>query len=177
MITLPTGSGAVYSGVGFVKHFALEITSGEDIARKAEDIRDRLSSALRLVDQIVSAPAPIRPVQRITEERLRAALRVRRNRDRYFDSKLFADPAWDILLELYAAELGQRRVAVSSLCIGAAVPATTALRWIKTLEQKGMIQRAADPTDGRRVFVSLAPDTSSAMEQFFSSLPAGTVLS
>lgn len=160
-----------------MKHFALDSTSSPDITGQVERIRDGLSNALRLMDEIVRVPAVVQSQGPIGEAQVRAALRVRRNRDRYFDSLLFADPAWDILLELYAAELGQRRVSVTSLCIGAAVPATTALRWIRTLERKRMIGRTADPTDGRRVFVSLAPATVAAMENFFSGVPAGAVLS
>jgi DNA-binding MarR family transcriptional regulator len=103
---------------------------------------------------------------------VRSVLAWRRERDRYFEAGLFADPAWDILLELYAAELGQRRMAVSSLCIGAAVPATTALRWIRLLEKKGLVVRSADPFDGRRVFVALAEDAVKAMDRFFAKVPA-----
>jgi hypothetical protein len=40
---------------------------------------------------------------------------------------LFADPGWDILLDLYAARQEGKQVSVSSLCIAAAVPPTTAL--------------------------------------------------
>jgi DNA-binding MarR family transcriptional regulator len=50
------------------------------------------------------------------------------------------------------------RVPVSSLCIAADVPPTTALRWLKTLVQQGLFVRRADPHDGRRVFVELAPE-------------------
>jgi len=47
-------------------------------------------------------------------------------RARYFRDELFADPAWDMLLDLLQAEIAQLRVPVSSLCIAASVPATTA---------------------------------------------------
>ena len=56
------------------------------------------------------------------------------------------------------AEIAQHRVPVSSLCIAASVPPTTALRWIKTMTDNGLFKRRADPHDGRRVFVELAPD-------------------
>ena len=59
------------------------------------------------------------------------------------------------------------RVPVSSLCIAAAVPATTALRWLKTMTDKGIFLRRADPHDGRRVFVELAPEASIAMRRCF----------
>lgn len=116
------------------------------------------------------APAP-----HISHEQVRAIIRARRLRSRFFSEDLFADPAWDMLLDLTQAELAQVRVPVSSLCIPAAVPATTALRWIKTLTENGLLVRRADPHDGRRVFVELAPATSSAMRRYFADIaaPAG----
>ena len=89
---------------------------------------------------------------------IRAMIRARRLRDQYFSGDLFADPAWDILLDLMAARLEGRKVAVSSLCIAAAVPATTALRWIKLLTDRGLLVRVADPEDGRRVHIGLAEE-------------------
>jgi hypothetical protein len=52
-----------------------------------------------------------------------------------------------MLLDLLQAEIAQHRVPVSSLCIAAAVPATTALRWIKTMTDVGLFKRRADPHD------------------------------
>jgi hypothetical protein len=94
---------------------------------------------------------------------VRSIIRARRLRDQYFRGELFADPAWDMLLDLYAARLEGDRVAVSSLCIAAAVPATTALRWIKALTDRGLLHRSADPQDGRRVYIELSADTAKAM--------------
>lgn len=101
-------------------------------------------------------------------------IRARRLRSRFFSEELFADPAWDMLLDLLQAEIRQHRVPVSSLCIAAAVPATTALRWLKTLVSQGLFVRRADPHDGRRVFVELAPDTSLAMRRYFAE--AGSII-
>jgi DNA-binding MarR family transcriptional regulator len=103
----------------------------------------------------------------VSAETLRSVIRARRLRSRYFEEDMFADPAWDMLLDLLQAELAQLRVPVSSLCIAAAVPATTALRWLKTMTQQGMFLRRADPHDGRRVFVELAPQASQALRRYF----------
>ena len=89
-----------------------------------------------------------------------------------FDPALFADPAWDILLELYAAHLGQQRVTITNLCLAVEAPATTALRWLTVLERRDMVLRTPDPTDRRRVFVALAPDAFVAMNRFFKGAPA-----
>ena len=97
---------------------------------------------------------------------VRNMIRVRRLRDQYLRGGLFADPAWDMLLDLMAARLERNRVAVSSLCIAAAVPATTALRWIKALTDRGLLVRAADPADGRRVYIELSDETARALSAY-----------
>jgi Winged helix DNA-binding domain len=97
---------------------------------------------------------------------VRSIIRARRLRDQFFRGGLFADPAWDMLLDLMAARLEETRVAVSSLCIAAAVPATTALRWIKALTDRGLFVRSADPQDGRRVYIALSDDAARALTAY-----------
>jgi DNA-binding MarR family transcriptional regulator len=89
-----------------------------------------------------------------------------------FDAELFSEPAWDILLELYQSHLRQFRMKVSSVCAASGVPATTALRWMKMMERKGLIERCADPRVGRRIFVSLSPAAVAAMDALFAKLVA-----
>lgn len=101
---------------------------------------------------------------------VRGLIRVRRLRDQFFSKELFADPAWDMLLDLMAARLERSRVAVSSLCIAAAVPATTALRWIRTLTEHGLFVRSADPEDGRRIFIELSDAAYDSMTAYFQTL-------
>ncbi|OHD01399.1 MAG: transcriptional regulator [Sphingomonadales bacterium RIFCSPLOWO2_12_FULL_63_15] len=103
----------------------------------------------------------------ISATQVRDLLRARRIRADFLPGDLFADPAWDMLLDLLAARLEQERVSVSSLCIAAAVPPTTALRWIRTLTAKGLVERQADPQDGRRIFIALAQDAADAMIRWF----------
>ena len=115
----------------------------------------------------VERPEPAGDAPPVSLETVRQVIRARRLRVRYFDEELFADPAWDMLLDLLQAEIAQHRVPVSSLCIAAAVPATTALRWIKSMTDAGLFRRRADPHDGRRVFVELAPPASEALRRYF----------
>jgi Winged helix DNA-binding domain len=103
---------------------------------------------------------------RLDAGQIRAVIRARRLRDHFFKRDLFADPAWDMLLDLMAARLERQRVAVSSLCIAAAVPPTTALRWIKTLCDQGLFVRVADPQDGRRVFIELSDQAAGGLEAY-----------
>jgi len=114
------------------------------------------------------ALAPSEEAPPVHIDTIRSIIRARRLRARFFDEELFADPAWDMLLDLMQAEIAQHRVPVSSLCIAAAVPATTALRWIKTMTDAGLFKRRADPHDGRRVFIELSADASNAMRRYFS---------
>ena len=123
-------------------------------------------SALRLIEPATEAPP-------LSVDVVRSVIRARRLRARFFAEELFADPAWDMLLDLLQAELAQHRVPVSSLCIAAAVPATTALRWIKSMTDAGLFWRRADPHDGRRVFIELSPGASEGMRRYFGELSAG----
>lgn len=104
----------------------------------------------------------------VTAGYVRGVIRARRARTHYFKGDLFADPAWDILLDLMAARLEAKRVSVSSLCIAAAVPPTTALRWIKSMTDEGLLERKPDPIDGRRVFIDLSDDASTSMAAYLS---------
>lgn len=98
---------------------------------------------------------------------LRDIIRKRRLRERFFGTELFADPAWDILLDLKAASLEGGQVSVSSLCIAASVPPTTALRWIATMTESGMLVRRQDPDDARRVFIELSDEAAAKLDDYF----------
>lgn len=101
---------------------------------------------------------------------VRALIRARRLREQFFDREMLGEPGWDILLDLFAAEQEGLRVSVSSLCIAAAVPPTTALRWITGMTEAGMLRRHADPRDRRRAFITLAETASVAMRNYFVAL-------
>ena len=101
---------------------------------------------------------------------IRKAIRARRLRDPLFAEGLFEDPAWDMLLDLYAAELEQGQVSVSSLCIAAVVPATTALRWIGRMTETGLLERRPDPFDRRRAFMMLTRPAREKMDRYFALL-------
>lgn len=102
---------------------------------------------------------------------VRGLIRQRRQREHHFPADMFADPAWDMMLDLYAAHYeGGHDVSVSSLCIASAVPATTALRWIKMMTDAGFFVRDADPHDGRRIFIRLSESARSELDSYFDDL-------
>ena len=98
---------------------------------------------------------------------------VRRERHQFFDNGLFGEPAWDILLILYWAEMEQLRLTVSNVCEAAHVPPTTALRWISKLEADGMILRVPHPYDGRVFRLSLSGHVVERMNQLMDRILAG----
>jgi DNA-binding MarR family transcriptional regulator len=81
-----------------------------------------------------------------------------------------------MLLELYAAHLGQFEQSVSSLCLGSGVPASTALRWMGEIEKRGLLERRADPMDGRRVLVRMSEAGRARMDQLFEKFSTAELL-
>lgn len=106
--------------------------------------------------------------QRALAELARAAYRERRLRSQFFTGlDLFGEPAWDLLLDLFINANEGKRVPVTSACIGAAVPTTTALRWLAILESRGLVEREADSSDARRIFVRLTLPAQTSMTAYF----------
>ncbi|RPF70855.1 helix-turn-helix domain-containing protein [Aurantiacibacter spongiae] len=103
---------------------------------------------------------------------VRQIIAQRRARTRFFDEDLFADPAWDMLLDLTAARAEHARVSVTSLCIASGVPPTTALRWIGQMTQAGLFDRVEDDTDRRRAFIRLSDSAADAMARYFAAVGA-----
>lgn len=101
---------------------------------------------------------------------LRRILRSRQLRKRYFNNNLFADPAWDMLLDLAAAEGEGTRVSVTSLCIASGVPPTTALRWVTQMVENGLFIRVDDGSDRRRAFVTLSKLSRNKLAEYFHDL-------
>lgn len=117
-------------------------------------------------DRLVRSPRPPLPDSRL----VRRIIRQRQLRGRFFDPELFADPAWDMLLDLTAARVEHTRVSVTSLCIASGVPPTTALRWIGQLTEAGLFQRVEDVSDRRRAFIALTDTAADAMARYFAEL-------
>ncbi len=145
--------------------------SGSSGGRMADNRRAYRASGGEVPDSAVDEPVgPRAGSAPLTAQVLRGLLRARRLRDRFFAQDLFADPVWDIMLDLMAARLAGERVSVSSLCIAAAVPPTTALRWIRQLTDRGVVRRIDDPADGRRVFIELGSEAADGLTRWWSAV-------
>ncbi len=141
----------------------LGVEAHENLAAELEELRGKL-------DQLGRRFAT--PAAQASSAIVHLVIRARAVRLQLFDDGLFTDPAWDMLLHLYAHELDHQRVAVSNLGEASLVPQTTALRHMKILELRGLITRRPDELDGRRVWVELSSSGSAAMLRYFQWLSA-----
>ena len=90
----------------------------------------------------------------------------RRLRARVLNTSLLGEPVWDMLLALYCFCGRGKALSVSGLCHSAGVPQTTALRWLQIMEQKKLVKRSRDFTDGRRILVSLTDETKQLLDNY-----------
>ncbi len=103
-------------------------------------------------------------------ETARALYRERRLRARHFAGSLFAEPMWDMLLDLFIADCERRRVTVKSVCIGANVPTTTAMRHLRWLHEQGLVERLNHPRDARSTHVRLTAEAITAMQNYLTEI-------
>jgi DNA-binding MarR family transcriptional regulator len=101
---------------------------------------------------------------------LRTIIASRGLRNRFFPNEMFADPAWDILLDLARADADSQQVSVSSACIAASVPMSTALRWVRLMTEAGLLNRWTDPKDRRRDLIALTDKTASSMRDYLAAV-------
>lgn len=152
-----------------------EFTNSDPAPSSLNVLRSQMERAINVLDEMASKAKISNRIandetlfDRAIVKRIREIQRIRRRREELFGPRLFADPSWDILLELYLSSLTQQKVAVSSACRAACVPPTTALRWIAQLEDQGFIKRESDPLDGRRQFLQLTSAAQEKIELLFS---------
>jgi DNA-binding MarR family transcriptional regulator len=124
------------------------------VSKMAEEGQCSPTEAIRRIEAIVSPDSSPEKRDRATLAQFVARLRkLRLRRNEVIGAPLFRDPAWDMLLELFAAHESGRKVTVSSLCYASGVPPTTALRQLQRLERHGLLTRSGDSEDNRRWYI------------------------
>jgi len=98
--------------------------------------------------------------------------RSRRVRDELFDANLFAEPAWDMMLDLYGAHLEGRRTTVADACVASSVPARTARRHVEILLARGLLVYSGDRADGDDRKIELTDSAKTSMQTMFLKLRA-----
>lgn len=148
-------------GMAHISRYAADLIRPEPPGSAGPEVADRRRAF---------GSGPGLPDTAIAAAEVRRLIQLRRLRGKFFGQfigeGLFEDPAWDMLLDLFAAELEGTRVSVSSLCIAAGVAPTTALRWIARMTEMGLFIRHPDPVDRRRAFMALSPRAADAMRAY-----------
>lgn len=133
-----------------------DIEGAERVFHSLEKLADRPAAISRhlapTIDQLLSLAQSL--------------LAARTSRSGFFESELFGEAAWDMMLTLYCSDAAGRRITVSGLCSASGCPDTTALRWQDTLRELGLIKRIKNPLDGRVSFVELEPQALAQMSQY-----------
>jgi len=150
-------------------------------APQEADVSELINEIARLRSQVGELTAALTKAQGKGSDKdhgsrtaaiIKNVIEARSRRGSFLPPALFADPAWDMLLDLFLAHKSQLRISISSLCIAANVPSTTAHRWVRHLEEEGLATRRGDPLDARRNFVELTPNAIEALSSYFATLPA-----
>lgn len=95
-------------------------------------------------------------------EAARDELKQRNRRSQLLPEGLFGEPAWEILLLLYA-EQGRMRLTIARVSAILRTAPTTVLRWLSYLQDRELIVRQNHPTDLRAVFVELTEKAHEAL--------------
>jgi hypothetical protein len=120
----------------------------------------------------VYVPAdPVRPEELTAFAR--TLLQGRRKRERVMRDVDFGEPAWDMLLDLFASERERNPITISGLCLTAGVPTRTAMRRISAMIADAHLICERDQRDRRRVNVRLSAELSAKMETVLTEMYRG----
>jgi DNA-binding MarR family transcriptional regulator len=151
------------------------VLSGQDAREIARLLRllespesaKNVSQLLEVTEQD-NSPSALLPRGQLLA-RARAVLSERRRRAQFFSSGLFGEPAWDMLLGLYI--MNGKPLQFGKLVNLVGAPQTTAIRWLKHLEDEGLVARRSDPDDARLVRMELLERALDLLDAYFSSMP------
>ena len=126
----------------------------------AEEFNGRVAKAAEPV------PAGNEPNDAALVEHANAVLEQRRLRRQFLPGELFHEPAWDMLLALFASRDDRMPMNIKALVSMSDAPVTTSQRWIEHLYKLRLIDRVIDPADRRRVEISLSAVGSDAVTSY-----------
>jgi DNA-binding MarR family transcriptional regulator len=108
------------------------------------------------------------PDRSVLVARARQAYSNRARRSKVFNSIMFGEAAWDMLLALYATDPSEARHTVSGLTTLSGVAPTTALRWLNFLEKEDLVSRVPNPLDARVSRILLTDKARALLDTYFS---------
>ena len=90
---------------------------------------------------------------------------LRTEREKHFPAKFFGEIAWDMLLDLFACEVGGRPVSVTDATVAARASSATGVKYVQSLVEAGLVERRPSATDQRVTHLRLTPKGLSAMRR------------
>jgi hypothetical protein len=114
-----------------------ELIRGRDPVSRSKEEKSRRAPFEQLKSLLLRSK--VGALDGMTEDRILSILALRRARTEVLGAGLFSDPAWDTLLELYAANLGRRCMSVANLAVAIGEPQSTTARWVVALEERGLV--------------------------------------
>lgn len=136
--------------------------------------RIQLANVSRVLEQLLHAPlGHSRSNPRGDYSALRIAKALRAGileREQTLPFLPSCSPGWRILIELYIAQLDSVRVSISDIGHDTGLAGATPLRWLKLLEENGLVTRHADHADRRRFWLHLTPLATDAVSHITSNM-------
>ena len=147
----------------------------ESVVELIKDLTAKLSAVAeefngRVAHAAEQAPADEGPSEAALVDHASMVLEERRTRRHFLPGELFHEPAWDMLLALFVSRDARLPMNIKALVSMSDAPVTTSQRWIEHLHKLKLIDRVIDPTDRRRVEISLSHTGDQAMKAYLRAL-------
>jgi DNA-binding MarR family transcriptional regulator len=132
--------------------------------------RHDAQDAMRLLNILASSLAQdIHPMndRAALVDAARRSITRRKLRTAIFPDAIFGEPAWDMLLELYARGSDNEPDVQNLLAELSGIPTTTAIRWMDYLEEQQLIRRDVHPFNGQHPVIRLTEKAKAIMDCYF----------
>lgn len=152
------------------------LVKNESVVDLLKDLTAKLSAvAAEFNGRVAHAEEPVSVADEPSDATLvahaQAVLAERRMRREYLPPELFHEPAWDMMLALFVARDDRQPMNIKALVSMSDAPVTTSQRWIEHLHKLKLIDRVIDPSDRRRMEVSLSHTGDLALRAYLRALP------
>ncbi|WP_054120054.1 hypothetical protein [Porphyrobacter sp. AAP60] len=147
-----------------------------DVKKLSEqlDAVHSLLDEIRVTSGCASLGSALEPAQKPSQSALQTAQRVyheRRSRvDFLGNNEIFGEPAWDMLLNIFIRQSTSEMVSFESADINKVSPKPTAVRWLRVLEQSGLIRWERDADDNDRHLIYLTATGYEGMLRYLESI-------
>jgi DNA repair protein RadC len=160
--------------IAVVDHIVVTATSHRNILRQSRSSGYKAAQSFGLRSEKQDLPradgadgAADAALPRALANARRSVRRLLLRRQLLGADRLFGEPAWDMLVELFIAHCEGAVVPTGALGIDSGLSSSSAQRLVQRLADAQLVVRAADPDDGRRQFISLSPEIAHRLTAYF----------